>query len=90
MAHCYGAVFLQQQHGHRFSDDVAAPDYDGFLSVKVQSGAFDHMKGSFGCAGDHTGNSCHQAAGIDKVESIHIFLWQDFHQRFLFIQMRGR
>ena len=39
----HGGVFVQQQHGHGFTHDIAATDDHGMLARKGNSAALQHL-----------------------------------------------
>ena len=65
--HC--CVFLEQEHCHRFADDVAAADDDGRFACDLDAGAFQNL--------DHARRSTrrqglaalHQTTGVYRVKA---------------------
>ena len=63
---------VQQQHGHRLADDVAAADDDAALALNRDAGRVDEVDAARRGAGQEVEVADHDLADIDGVEGVDI------------------
>lgn len=67
-------VFLQQQHCHRFTNNIASANYNTLFATDVYAGAGDEFHNASWCAGQKIIVTNHNLSYIDRVECIYLFL----------------
>ena len=85
-----GRVLVQQQHGDGLADDVAAADDDGVLAGDGNVAALENLDDSGGRAGRERGTAGLQAAGVDGMKAVDIFLGRDGIEQRLGVDLRGQ
>ena len=74
MAYGDGTTRMQQQHGHRLTDDIGAADHDGFLTVQIDTGLCQQFHHAIGRTGNKARVTLHQGANVGRMEAINIFV----------------
>ena len=79
---------MEQEHGHRFTDDVAAPDDDGVLTGDRNVVTPENLNDAVGRAGAQAGASGREQADVERMETVDIFFGRDGEQDALRIDVR--
>src|SRR5437763_6814151 len=66
-------IGVQQQHGHRFADDVAASHHHGIFAGHLDAAAPQNLHAPGGRAGHQSGTLGGEIAHVDRMKSIHVF-----------------
>src|SRR5271156_6841993 len=73
-------VGVDQQHGGRLADDVAASYDDSVLPGDGNVAAFENLDDSGGRAWHQAGPLCREQPDVDGMKAVDIFRWIDGHQ----------
>ena len=80
---CDGRVPLEEQHGHRFSNNVAAPDDDRVCTLHPYPRIFEHTDAARRRAGTQPRRAEKEVSDIHGMEAIHILARIDAAQHLL-------
>ena len=83
-------IGVQQQHGHRFADDVAASHHHGIFASHLDAAAPQDLHATGRCAGDQAGTLGGEIAHVDGMKSIHVFFRRHRQQHALGINLRRK
>ena len=83
-----GGVLIQQQHGYRLADNVAASDDHGFLSGNRNRAALQNLHDSGRGAWDEAWTLRGKVAHVHGMEAVNVFGGIDRQQNFLGIDVR--
>ena len=85
-----GCAGVEQQHGQRTTDDIAAADDDGLLAFDGNVGAAQDLHASGRGAGDEAGTLGAEIADVGGVEAVDILIRRDGEQDALGIDVGGQ
>ncbi len=83
-------VLVQQEHRHRFADNVAAPDHDAFLAAHFDLRRTQQFHHPCRCAGQEFVVANHDFPDILRMERVHILFRGNGRNHSLFIKMPGQ
>jgi hypothetical protein len=85
-----GGILVQQQHGHGLAYNVAAAHHHRMFASDGQIVAFENLDNAGGSAGRKSLASGLQAAGVDRMKSVHILLGSHGVKQRLGVNVRGK
>jgi len=69
-----GGVLVEEQHGYRLADNIAAAYYDGVTAADGDAAALENFNDSRRGAGGQRRAAGLQAAGVHGVEAVYVFI----------------
>ena len=87
VCNCYSAVFMEQKHSHRLTNNITSADYNTILAGNFYIFRMNKLHNASRCARQELIIAYHNLTNIRCVESVNIFFRADCLNNSLFIKV---